>query len=66
MSKHKKIALAAALFLALTLGAFTGAGMPATSHGGGVPVAHADGCDGNPPPPSLDCPPTPTPPPPGH
>jgi len=63
----KKLLVGGALFLALILMALFGVATPGQpGHLGGVPVAHADGCDNWPPPPGLDCGPTPTPTPRGH
>jgi hypothetical protein len=64
MATLKKWLIGAALLLMLGAGALVGLGLPQTLPGAGpVAVAHADGCDGAPPPPGLDCPgnPTPTP-----
>ncbi len=66
MTMFKKLLVGGALFLALILGALFGVAAPGQpGHLGGVPVAHADGCDSFPPP-GLDCGPTPTPTPLGH
>jgi hypothetical protein len=68
LSKAKKLAGAGLLLLSLTVAGATASGSVPQLGFGPVVVAHADGCDSNPPNPSLDCPPapTPTPTPAGH
>jgi hypothetical protein len=61
MKLGKKLIAGAVLPALLSLGALTGLHLPNGAPTAGVPAALADGCDNNPPPPGLDCPPTPTP-----
>ena len=62
MDTGKKFIVGAVLLALLGLGALTGMSLPNGFAISAVPVAQAeDGCDGNPPPPGLECPPFPTP-----
>jgi hypothetical protein len=61
MKLGKKFVVGAVLLVLLGLGALTGLPLSNGGPAGAVPVALAADCDGNPPPPALDCPPIPTP-----
>jgi hypothetical protein len=61
MTTFKKVLIGMSLLAMLLLGALGGVGLSLPGYNPAVPAAHADGCDSVPPPPGLDCPPTPTP-----